>query len=383
MKKILLSFMTIVVFALIGCNASAEDISEISSLAEEISEVKEDASEVSETISEESSNGPVVSEEQNGSETASASAEKDGYLEGMTVHTMWIQEMSAKEAVLNSIWSEDYSDDTKATVVGLLLQTEEGGDHISFAHTVKWYSMENGVYAEIEESTIHDTASICGDELAVVVGRFPADKVDVNNLYLGVTNYSGTATKYYQVEPDNLFDISSLEASESVTPQKGEIVYFHDIPFIVTACPWDCDLRLSDYDLSGYAKREEPCMDNSRTIILMPLTGQLSYDFSFYNTSKLSDNYDSENYAVVYATRWVEPELAGTIEGNCVAVCVRYMWYYKQAQLDAYKEQNPNDYYSSGFYDQIRADIAGSDMMDTYLELENTNRPATKLYILQ
>ena len=37
MKKILLSFMTIVVFALIGCNASAEDISEISSLAEEIS----------------------------------------------------------------------------------------------------------------------------------------------------------------------------------------------------------------------------------------------------------------------------------------------------------------------------------------------------------
>lgn len=375
MKKIVLMITLVMIFTLTGCDKqeadiSMEDISQISSVLEESSgDVSAILNEVSEFVESEEVSEMDYSEEEE-------------FLKGLTAHTMWIQSMTAKEAVLNSIWGGDYSDDTPATVVGMLLQTSEEGEQVSSTHTVTWCTLENDEYVELNESTSHGTSPICGDELAVVIGRFPADKVDINNLYLQISSFSGESVKYFKVEPDNLFDIYSLEASENVTGEKGEIVYFHDIPFIITASPWNNDVVYHDYDVSNYMKREDPAINNDKTITLMPLTGQLTYDFSFYNTAKLSENYDSAEYAVLYTTRWDDQDMVGTIEGNRVNLCFDYLLYYEQDDYDAYRAEY-GDYNTGGFFDMLKEAALESELTNTYLEMENTNRPNTKLYFLQ
>ncbi len=395
-KKLLVGMMMALVLALGGCGKSSNvENTQTSTEAnmESIIESVEENQEESNVDNEEQENEetPEIevevkedSKEEPKEETVATTSEdknKD-YLKGVNMHTLWIKEMTVKEANITSIGVNEYGEDTKATVVGVMFLPEEGST-INKAYYGKWYTKDNEEYIELEESSLFNTWDFY-DDFGYVIGRFPADKVDVNNLYLKIYDGDKRYEKYFKVEPDNLYDIYNMEASENIDPLEDKIVYFHDIPFFISRVQWDHSYVSypDSFDLTNYSNRTDPCIDQYRTITLIPLTGQTSYDFSFIQTAKLSDNYITDDYEVFYTTRWDYEDAVGTLYGNGVKLVFYYRWYYSQDEYDTYINEHPDEEYNfySGFFDKIENALYESDLKDTYLLMENENKPDTKLY---
>ena len=395
-KKLLVGMMMALVLALGGCGKSSNvENTQTSTEAnmESIIESVEENQEESNVDNEEQENEetPEIevevkedSKEEPKEETIATTSEdknKD-YLKGVNMHTLWIKEMTAKEANITSIGVNEYGEDTKATVVGVMFLPEEGST-INKAYYGKWYTKDNEEYIELEESSLYNTWDFY-DDFGYVIGRFPADKVDVNNLYLKIYDGDKRYEKYFKIEPDNLYDIYNMEASENIDPLEDRIVYFHDIPFFISKVQWDHSYVSypDSFDLTNYSNRTDPCIDQYRTITLIPLTGQTSYDFSFIQTAKLSDNYITDDYEVFYTTRWDYEDAVGTLYGNGVKLVFYYRWYYSQDEYDTYINEHPDEEYNfySGFFDKIENALYESDLKDTYLLMENENKPDTKLY---
>ena len=139
-KKLLVGMMMALVFALGGCGKSSNvENTQTSSEAnmESIIESVEEYQEESNVDNEEQENeeAPEIevevkedSKEEPKEETIATTSEdknKD-YLKGVNMHTLWIKEMTAKEANITSIGVNEYGEDTKATVVGVMFLPEEG-----------------------------------------------------------------------------------------------------------------------------------------------------------------------------------------------------------------------------------------------------------------
>lgn len=394
MKKWSLVLAMLCIVAMVGCNlkGSAQKVempveseSATEAVQEEVasSEVTE---EPSSEVAEESSSEEVseVASEEVGSETVD-----EEYMQSVVVKTMWIQEMTAEDAALSSIWGKEYSDDTKATVVGLWMEDEAQADSIGLTMDIEFYTMENEEYVLLEEYTYNNSAPICGSNRSLVIVRFPADKVDVNNLYMRVSDGFGAGEKYFKIDAENFMDIYSLEASEELVPEQGEIIYVNDIPFIITGISPNHYANPFDYEFNqypGYMEKRDnwekwDMYDVDRTITLMPLTGQIEYGFSFWDTCRLSDDYDSEEYAIGFVAVYDDTGKEGTIERNEANLCIRYNWYYDEAEWEAANEENP---YNNDFFDTLRERINENGMEDnSYLETLNENHPNTKIYMFR
>lgn len=397
MKKNLIMLMMLTTMLVGGCgkasnteNTQTSDESNMESIIEtdevyqevnNIDKEEQEPEKTSEIEAEVKEESKEKSKEEPKEEAVVNTSDKD-YLKGVNMHTLWIKEMTASEANITYIGGKEYGEDTKATVVGLMFLPEEGME-ISKAYYGKWYMKDNNEYIELEDSTLFNTWHFYED-FGFVIGRFPSDKVDVNNLYLKIYDSDERYKKYFKVEPDNLYDIHNIEAAENIDPLENRILFFHDIPFFISSVQWDSSYVSypGSFDLTNYSNRLDPCLDNFRTITLIPLTGQTSYDFSFIQTAKLSDNYITDEYEVFYTTRWNYEDKVRTLYGNGVKLIFYYRWYYSQNDYDTYVSEHPEEEYNfySGFYDKIENAIYESDMKDTYLFMENENKPDTKLY---
>lgn len=393
MKKWSLVLAMLCIVAMVGCNlkGSAQKVempveSEPATEAVQETASSEMTEEPSSEVAEESSSEEVseVASEDVASETVD-----EEYMQSVVVKTMWIQEMTAEDAALSSIWGKEYSDDTKATVVGLWMEDEAQSDSIGFSMDIEFYTMENEEYVLLEEYTFHNSAPICNANRALVIVRFPADKVDVNNLYMRAYRSGTESEKYFKIDAENFMDIHSLEASEELGPESGEIVYINDIPFIITGVSANYYTDPFKYEFCqypGYMEKRDnwekwDMYDVDRTITLMPLTGQIEYGFSFWDECRLSDDYDSPEYAIGFVAVYDDKGKEGTIERNEVNLCIRYNWYYDEAEWEAANEANP---YNNDFFDKIYEKIKESGMPEnSYLETLNENHPNTKIYMFR
>lgn len=379
MKKILVMLVTGVMIMAVGCN-----LNPLSKVVEEVA-VEESTEELTEEPSIE-----VSEEKETEEEMTEEKIIDENFMKTVETKTMWIQKMTAAEAALSSIWGNEYAEDSMATVVGLWLEDVEGAEAFNdYSIGVDFYRMENEEYVEMEEYTIHHSTAICGHNRAIVIARFPEGKVDVNNLYMRIYDSYGDSDRYFKVDAENTMDIYSLEASEEIIAKPGEIMYFHDIPFIVTDCNWNSYTNPFDYendnlDFKIYPSKIEDFdyIERERTITLMPLNGQIFFDFSFTDTTKISDNYDTKDYAIAYAV--VADRDRGdedTIEGNRLKYCIELRWYYDR---EAYEAAREDDYYASDFLDRQYEKMGESDAEgNTYLIFENEHHPVTKMYIFQ
>ncbi len=386
MKKWSLVLAMLCIVAMVGCGLKGS--------AQKVERPVESES-ATEAVQEEIASSEVT-EEQSSEEVSEVASEEvepetvdEEYMQSVVVKTMWIQEMTAEDAALSSIWGKEYSDDTMATVVGLWMEDEAQAESISMFMEIEFYTMENEEYVLLEEYTFNNSAPICGRNRALVIVRFPADKVDVNNLYMRVNDGLRDSEKYFKIDAENFMDIYSLEASEELVPEQGEIVYVNDIPFIITGVSPNYYANPFDYEFNQYPGYMEKwdnwekwsMYDVDQTITIMPLTGQIEYGFSFWDTCRLSDNYDSEEYAIGFVAVYDDKGKEGTIERNEANLCITYKWYYEQAEWDAAYEENP---YNNDFYDNLHDKIYDSGMPEnSYLETLNENHPNTKIYMFR
>lgn len=377
-KKVWMVLLTsMLALSLTACGSSNEsettENSVVASTAEdtEIStdeeETTEDAANT-ETQPEESTQESEETVEE--TEESEVSAEGAALFDSIECYTMWTTTMTATEANLEYTY-EEYPEDQQATVVGLLLHDTGDTEIMSDLGGVNWYYLENDEYVEITECTITNTNYACDDK-AIVYGRFPQELVDVNNLYIKISHEYKDTEKIFKVDPDNLFDVSGLCESTTITDEKGTIFYLQDVPFMIVASRWSA---------SG-ATGKAPGINASvyyKTITIVPLTPLTTYEFNFTNSTSLGGNYENDLFGGSFEYAWADSTWVGEIMGTGVELEFGLGRYYTDEERDNYQEVDGKD-----FFDDLNDRVMAQDPLgNMYIEFQNVNRENTMLYITE